>query len=87
MKGFNALSDLLIHEQFLHVYAAEIALLHPLFLVLSLKERVPQSVEEILRLAEQYMEGHGRTITGKTTKQTLRLTSRPEESRSSLWLR
>ena len=33
-----------------------------------LKERVPESVEEMVRLAEQYMEAHGGTITGKTTK-------------------
>ena len=35
-----------------------------------LKERlrVPESVEEMVRVAEQYMEAHCGTITGKITK-------------------
>ena len=33
-----------------------------------LKERVPESVEELVRLAKQYMEANGGTITGKATK-------------------
>ena len=33
-----------------------------------LKERVPESVEEMVRLSEQYMEAHVGTTTQKTTK-------------------
>ena len=47
-------------KQFLNTCAAEIALF--------LKERVLESVEEMVRAAEQYMEVHCGTITGKTTK-------------------
>ena len=58
-KSFDGLFDLLIREQFLNTCATEMALCP--------KERVSESEEE-MRLAEQYMEAHGGTITGKTTK-------------------
>ena len=58
--SFDGLTDLLIHEKFLNTCVAEMALF--------MKDIVPESVEEMVRLAEQYMEAHGGTITGKTPK-------------------
>ena len=59
-KNFGGLSNLLICEQFLNKCITEMARF--------LKERIPESVKGIVRLAEQYMETHGGKITGKTTK-------------------
>ena len=59
-KSFDGLSDLLIRDLFLNTCAVEMGLF--------LNERVPESVEEMVRMAEQYMEAHSGTITGKTTK-------------------
>ena len=50
-----ALSDLLIHEQFIGTCSESMRLF--------LRERVPQSVEEMTKLAEQFMEAHGGSIT------------------------
>ena len=59
-KSFDGLSDMLKCKQLLNMCAAEI--------LLFLKERVPKSVEKIVRLTQQYMEDHSGTIKGKTTK-------------------
>ena len=53
-NSYDALQDLLIREQFLKVCAPEMALF--------LRERVPKSVQEMTRLAEQYIEAHGGSI-------------------------
>ena len=57
-KSFDGLSDLLIREQFLSRCAPEMALF--------LNERVPESVHEMLRLAEQYMDAHSGAVHGSS---------------------
>ena len=52
-EKFDGISDLLISEQFFHMCAEEMAL---------------ELMEEVVRLAEQNMETHDWTITGKATK-------------------
>ena len=47
---FEGLRDLIVREQFLNV--------SPKNLVLFLKERKIKSVDEMVELAEQYMEAH-----------------------------
>ncbi|XP_060079956.1 uncharacterized protein LOC132559365 [Ylistrum balloti] len=54
-QSFEGLSDLLIRERFMQACSTD--------MVLFLKERAPKSVEELTRLAEQYMEAHGGSIT------------------------
>ena len=47
-KDFQGLVDLLVREQFMVTCSVEMSLF--------LKERVPKDVEEMIRLAEQYIE-------------------------------
>ena len=54
-QNYNALSDLLIREQFKGTCSESMRLF--------LRERVPKSVEEMKKLAEQFMEAHGGSIT------------------------
>lgn len=54
-KGYEGLSDLLIREQFIGTCSENMRLF--------LRERVPKSVQEMTKLAEQYMEAHGGSIT------------------------
>ena len=51
-KGFQALRDLLIQEQVLSVASKELRVF--------LKERQPQDVDQLAKLAEQYLEVHGK---------------------------
>ena len=54
-QNYNALSDLLIREQFIG-RCSESMRLFP-------QEKVLKSVEEMTKLAEQFMEAHGGSIT------------------------
>ena len=58
--SFEALTDLLVREQFLGVCSAEIALF--------IHDKVPQNTKALTTLAEQYIEEHGGCITGRTVK-------------------
>ncbi|XP_053378778.1 uncharacterized protein LOC128548205 [Mercenaria mercenaria] len=49
-KTYESLCDLMIREQFIEGCSAELAVF--------LKERTPKSMDEITRLAEQYIEAH-----------------------------
>ena len=60
-----SISDLLIREQFLNTCAAEMALF--------LKKRVPESVEEMVKRAEQYMEAEAGKITGEARSRKLNI--------------
>ena len=51
---FESLEDLLIREQFTQSCSTDMALF--------LKERAPESVAEMTKLAEQYLEAHGGNI-------------------------
>ena len=51
VKEYKELADLLIREQFVNTCSAEMAL--------SLRERVPKNISEMVKLAEQYLEAHG----------------------------
>ena len=69
-QNYNALSDLLIREQFIGTCSESMRLF--------LRERVPKSVEEMTKLAEQFMEAHGGSITmTKRQQNTDRPPSRP----------
>ncbi|MCG8078922.1 MAG: hypothetical protein JAY75_22120, partial [Candidatus Thiodiazotropha taylori] len=69
-KDFQGLSDLLIREQFIGTCSENMRLF--------LRERVPQSVEDMTKLAEQYMEAHGGSITVTKRSQNIdRTTTRP----------
>ena len=69
-QNYNALSDLLIREQFIGTCSESMRLF--------LRERVPKSVEEMTKLAEQFMEAHGGSITmTKRQQNTDRPSSRP----------
>jgi hypothetical protein len=51
---FEALCDLLIREQYLTSCSPDLSMF--------LRERAPKSMEEVIRLAEQYTEAHGDSI-------------------------
>ena len=69
-QNYNALSDLLIREQLIGTCSESMRLF--------LRERVPKSVEEMTKLAEQFMEAHGGSITmTKRQQNTDRPPSRP----------
>jgi len=53
-KTFNALQDLIIREQFLLACSTDMALF--------LRERVPKDMTEMTKLAEQFMEAHGGSV-------------------------
>jgi hypothetical protein len=54
-QSYAGLADLMLREQFLLTCFKDLALF--------LKERVPRSMDEMMRLAEQYIEAHGGNIT------------------------
>ena len=54
-QDYDGLSDLLVREQFIGTCSEGMRLF--------LRERVPGTVDEMTRLAEQYMEAHGGSIT------------------------
>ena len=64
-KGVDGSYDVLIREQFLNTSAVDTALF--------LWERVPESVEEMVKLAEQYMEAQGGAVPGKVTNRSRKL--------------
>ena len=53
-QDFENLKDLLLREQFINMCSADLALF--------LKERAPGHIDEVTRLAEQYLEAHGGTL-------------------------
>ena len=57
---FEALTDLLVREQFLSVCSIEMALFK--------REKVPQNTEVMTTLADNYIEAHGGCITGRSVK-------------------
>ena len=54
---FDALMDLMLRDQFIQTCSQDLALF--------LKERTPKSLDETRRLAEQYIEAHGGSISGR----------------------
>ena len=50
-RSFDGVKDLLLREQFINGCGKELALF--------LKERMPRNIEEMTKLAEQYVEAHG----------------------------
>ena len=58
--SFEALTDLLVREQFLRVCYTEMSLF--------IRERVPQNTEAMTTLDEQYIEAHGECITRRSVK-------------------
>ena len=62
-QDYQGLSDLLIREQFIGTCSENMRLF--------LRERVPKSVEEMTKLAEQYMEAHGGSIIGTKKLQNI----------------
>ena len=57
---FEALTDLLVREQFLSVCSIEMALFK--------REKVPQNTEVMTTLADHYIEAHGGCFTGRSVK-------------------
>ena len=59
-RSFEALINLLVHEQFLSVCSMDMTLF--------ILERVPQNTETMTTLAEQYIEAHEGCITVRSVK-------------------
>ncbi len=71
--SYDALSDLMLREQFISMCSQELAMF--------LKERVPKTIAEVTKLAEQYVEAHGVSlITSRPTRSAQPVTSRPPQS-------
>ena len=71
--SFDAVSDLMLREQFVSIRPQELALF--------LKERVPRTTEDTLKLAEQYVEAHGGSlVTNRSTRTTATAVNRPSQS-------
>ena len=71
--SFDAVSDLMLREQFVSMCPQELALF--------LKERVPRTIEETSKLAEQYVEAHGGSlVANRSTRATPTAVNRPSQS-------
>ena len=53
-KTFEGLKDLIVKEQFINSCPKELAV--------HLRERAPETLEEIAKIADQYLEAHGKHV-------------------------
>ena len=73
-RSFEGLKDLIIEEQFIDSCPKELAI--------HLRERAPETLDQIAKIADQYLEAHGKHLFSSATKKPL-VQSRAEETKNA----
>ena len=72
-RSFEGLKDLIVEEQFIDSCPKELAI--------HLRERAPETLDQIAKIADQYLEAHGKHLFSSATKKPL-VQSRAEETKN-----
>lgn len=70
-QSFEGLKDLIVEEQFIDSCPKELAI--------HLRERAPETLDQIAKIADQYLEAHGKQLFSSATKRP----SKTEETKNS----
>ncbi|XP_068673121.1 uncharacterized protein [Montipora foliosa] len=72
-RSFEGLKDLIVEEQFIDSCPKELAI--------HLRERAPETLDQIAKIADQYLEAHGKHLFSSATKKPL-VQSKVEETKN-----
>ena len=73
-RSFEGLKDLIVEEQFIDSCPKELAI--------HLCERAPETLDQIVKIADQYLEAHGKHLFSSATKKPL-VQSKAEETKNA----
>ncbi|XP_068757966.1 uncharacterized protein [Montipora capricornis] len=72
-RSFEGLKDLIVEEQFIDSCPKELAI--------HLRERAPETLDQIAKIADQYLEAHGKHLLSSATKKPV-VQSKAEETKN-----
>ena len=72
-RSFEGLKDLIVEEQFIDSCPKELAI--------HLRERAPETLDQVAKIADQYLEAHGKHLFSSATKKPL-VQSKAEETKN-----
>ena len=73
-RSFEGLKDLIVEEQFIDSCPKDLAI--------HLREKAPETLDQIVKIADQYLEAHGKHLFSSATKKPL-LQSKAEEAKNA----